>query len=158
MKTIRFFGVALFTVLLSVGFSACSSSSDDDDSNGVDTSISIEGKWKMISDKEYLWDKENNKPDFDRYQGDFIKKNEENLYSFSKKGKNLLVTRHSSGKTNEWFYISENEYYFVNSKGEKSEHLVIKELTKEQLIIYIYEGYYSEHGADHGYVRTYIRQ
>ena len=157
MKTIRFFGVALLSVLMSVGFSACSSSSDDD-SNGGDTSVSIEGKWKMVSDKEYLWDKENNKPDFDRYNGDFVNKNSDNLYSFSKKGKNLLITSHSSGETVEWFYVSENNYYFENSKGVKTHHVVIKELTKEQLIIYIYEGYYSEHGAGHGYVRTYIRQ
>ena len=36
MKTLRFFGTALFAVLMSVGFTACSSSDDDD--NGVTTS------------------------------------------------------------------------------------------------------------------------
>jgi hypothetical protein len=41
MKTLRFFGVALLTVLMSVSFFACSSSDDDDDSN----TPSIVGTW-----------------------------------------------------------------------------------------------------------------
>ena len=45
MKTIRLFGVALLTVLLSVGFSSCSKSDDDNgNGGGGGTSASIEGK------------------------------------------------------------------------------------------------------------------
>ena len=155
MKTIRFFGVALFTVLLSVGFSACSSSSDDDDSNGGDTSASIVGTWKLISEKEYAWDRVNNKPDFGK--NTYTSNSTGGLYSFSKNGKNLIYT-FSSGKTKEWFYISENEYYYVNSNGVKTDHIIIKELTKEQLTIHVYIGYYKEGGAELGQVATYIRQ
>lgn len=154
MKAIRLFGVALFTVFLSVGFSACSSSSDDDDSNGVDTSISIEGKWKKISEKEYDWNYNNNKPDFDRCR--FTSNSIGNLTSFSKNGKNLILTSLSSGKSKEWFYISENEYYFL-SDGVKSHQLIIQELTKEQLIIYVREHYFTG-GGSIVIVLTYIRQ
>ena len=37
MKTLRFIGVALFTVLMSVSFSACGGSDDDDNNGGGDT-------------------------------------------------------------------------------------------------------------------------
>ena len=55
MKTIRLFGVALLTVLISVGFSACSSSSDDDNNGGGKTSTSIEGTWYMKSMKGFYY-------------------------------------------------------------------------------------------------------
>jgi len=42
MKTLRFFGMVLLTVLMSVGFTACSSD-DDDDASG---NASIVGTWK----------------------------------------------------------------------------------------------------------------
>jgi hypothetical protein len=45
MKTLRFFGVALLTVLLSVSFSACSSSSDDDVDNGSGSSPATTNKF-----------------------------------------------------------------------------------------------------------------
>ena len=41
MKTLRLFGIALLTVLMSVGSSSCSKS--DDDNGGGETSASIEG-------------------------------------------------------------------------------------------------------------------
>jgi len=42
MKTLRFFGMVLLTVLMSVGFTACSSDDDDDTSGNA----SIVGTWK----------------------------------------------------------------------------------------------------------------
>ena len=44
MKTIRLFGVALLTVLLSVGFSSCSKSDDD---NGGSSSNPLVGTWEL---------------------------------------------------------------------------------------------------------------
>lgn len=154
MKAIRLFGVALFTVLMSVGFSSCSKS-DDDDINGGETSVSIVGTWKLISEKEYAWDYDNNKPDLGK--NTYNSNNTGDLYSFSKNGKNLIMTILSSGRTSELFYITENEYYYVDKKGVKCDHFVIKELTKEQLVIHYYESYYKESGKA-GYVQTYVRQ
>lgn len=47
MKTLRYFGVVLMTILLSLGFAACSSDDDDDNASG---STSIVGSWKQTSD------------------------------------------------------------------------------------------------------------
>lgn len=47
-KTFRFIGMVLLTVLMCVGFTACSSD-DDDDANG---SSSIVGTWKYIDSYE----------------------------------------------------------------------------------------------------------
>ena len=44
MKTIRLFGIALLTVLMSVAISSCSKS-DDDNNGGGGSSASIEGTW-----------------------------------------------------------------------------------------------------------------
>ena len=53
MKTMRLFGVALLTVLMSVSFSACGGSDDDVD-NGT-PSASIEGTWYLKSLKGYYY-------------------------------------------------------------------------------------------------------
>ena len=44
MKTLRFIGIALLTVLMSVAISSCSKS-DDDNNGGGGSSVSIEGTW-----------------------------------------------------------------------------------------------------------------
>ena len=44
MKTLRFIGMALLTVLMSVAISSCSKS-DDDNNGGGGSSASIEGTW-----------------------------------------------------------------------------------------------------------------
>ena len=50
MKTIRLFGIALLTVLMSVAISSCSKS-DDDNNGGGGSSASIEGTWYLKSEK-----------------------------------------------------------------------------------------------------------
>ena len=45
MKTLRFIGVALLTVLMSVSFSACGG---DDDNGGNNYKSLIVGKWKLV--------------------------------------------------------------------------------------------------------------
>ena len=62
MKTLRFIGIALLTVLMSVGSSSCSKS--DDDNGGGDTSASIEGIWYEMSVFEY--ELKNGEPDFSK--------------------------------------------------------------------------------------------
>lgn len=46
MKTLRFIGVALLAVLMSVSFSACGG--DDDDNGGNNYKSLIVGKWKLV--------------------------------------------------------------------------------------------------------------
>ena len=52
MKTLRFIGIALLTVLMSVSFSACGGSDDDVD-NGGGSPASIEGEWCLNTFKYY---------------------------------------------------------------------------------------------------------
>lgn len=47
MKTLRFFGMALMTILLSVSFTACSSDDDDNGSNSA-----IVGKWSWDGEED----------------------------------------------------------------------------------------------------------
>lgn len=61
MKTLRFIGVALLTVLMSVNFSACGG--DDDDNGGGGSSASIEGVWYLKSETSYKWDSSKNQYD-----------------------------------------------------------------------------------------------
>ena len=56
MKTMRLFGVALLTVLMSVGISACGGSDDDvDNGGGGSSSASIEGTWYLKSMKGFYY-------------------------------------------------------------------------------------------------------
>ena len=50
MKTFRFIGVALLTVLLSVSFSSCSKSDDD---NGGSSSNPLVGTWELSDEDGY---------------------------------------------------------------------------------------------------------
>ena len=63
MKTLRFIGIALLTVLMSVAISSCSKS-DDDNNGGGGSSASIEGTWYTTSQTWYDWDNEKNAPDY----------------------------------------------------------------------------------------------
>ena len=54
MKVIRLLGTILFSVLLSVGLSSCSKSSDDEkDDGGNNYKSLIIGKWKLKNDDNY---------------------------------------------------------------------------------------------------------
>ena len=88
MKTLRLFGIALSTVLMSVAISSCSKS-DDDNNGGGGSSASIEGTWiekRLIS---YEWDYSKNSPDMST--GEARTPNDPETWIISKNGDNLKV-------------------------------------------------------------------
>jgi hypothetical protein len=142
MKTIRLFGVALLTVLLSVGFSSCSKSDDDNgNGGGGGTSTSIEGKWYLKSEKWYGW--KNGQPDMstvtiDKTYDDYADKT---IWTFKKSGDDLILTETHNGKTNEYNLIinGNNDY-----KMGKYDRFVIKSVTPNSLVVDLYDHYYGE--------------
>lgn len=142
MKTLRLFGVALLTVLLSVGFSSCSKSDDDNgNGGGGGTSTSIEGKWYLKSEKWYGW--KNGQPDMsnvkmDKTYGDY---SDERIWVFQKSGDDLILTETHSGKTNENKLVKNgnNDY-----KMGKYDRFVIKSVTPNSLVVDLYDHYYGE--------------
>ena len=69
MKTLRLFGIALLTVLMSVGSSSCSKS-DDDNGGGGGSSASIEGTWYLKSEK-WFTDESRTKVSSETTYGDY---------------------------------------------------------------------------------------
>lgn len=88
MKTLRFFGVALLTVLMSVSFSACSSNSDDDGKQP--SSNPLIGTWEMtdIDGDDYILEI---KADGTLYQAEFYGKTEKVQISYKGTYKILSV-------------------------------------------------------------------
>lgn len=54
MKTLRLIGVALFTVLMSVSFSACSSSDDENEDGDNSYKSLIIGKWRVSGESSMV--------------------------------------------------------------------------------------------------------
>ena len=88
MKTLRFIGIALLTVLMSVAISSCSKS-DDDNNGGGGSSASIEGTWNLKRCMLYKWDYSKNSPDWST--GYSYTLNEPETWIISKNGDNLKV-------------------------------------------------------------------
>ena len=154
MKTIKLFGVALLTVLLSVSLSSCSNS--DDDNGGGSTSASIEGLWNYKSAVWYKWDSANNKAGEIKETHNYEGKNY--VMTLTKNGKDYTCNLKEGSWTNSFslIYVSGNEYYTL-ANGEKTGRFIIKSVTEKQLVVEIYETYYLD--KDHpGYgVLTYTR-
>ena len=147
MKTIRLFGVALLTVLLSVGFSSCSKSDDD---NGGGTSASIEGKWYLKSEIWYGW--KDGQPDmsyikFSVTYGDYA---DERICVIKKNGESISLTE--NGKERSISKIGNNEYQKNNDR------FVVKSLTSNSLVVDYYDNYYKDSESQKEYgVYTFMR-
>ena len=102
MRIIRLFRVALFTMLMSVSFSACSSSSDDD--GNQPSSNPLIGTWEMtdIDGDDYILEF---KADGTFYQAEFYGKTEKVQISYKGTYKILSV----SGNTYEVSFISKEK-------------------------------------------------
>ena len=113
MKTLRFIGIALLTVLMSVAISSCSKSDDDNNGSGG-SSASIEGTWNLKRFMLYEWDYYNNSPD--RSKGMAYTLNEPETWIISKNGDNLKVKESffEDGSLYEYEFIlthvKDNEY------------------------------------------------
>lgn len=138
MKTLRLFGIALLTVLMSVAISSCSKS--DDDNNGGDTSASIEGKWYLKS--EIWYGMKNGQIDMSNITlnetyGDYAN---ERVWTFKKSGNDLILTEKYSGQTSEYTLVRNG-----NNDYQKSyDRFVVKTLTSNSLVVDYYDNYYDD--------------
>ena len=147
MKTLRFIGIALLTVLMSVAISSCSKS--DDDNGGGGSSASIEGTWNLKRFIYYQWDYYNNSPD--RSKGWAHTLNEPETWIISKKGDNLKVKESyfEEGSLYEYEFIlthvKDNEYKIEDDR------LIFSNITETSMQMNVYYDYYDDTSTSKGY-------
>ena len=140
MKTLRFIGIALLTVLMSVAISSCSKS-DDDNNGGGDTSASIEGKWYLKS--EIWYGMKNGQIDMSNITlnetyGDYAN---ERVWTFKKSGNDLILTqKDSDGYTKEYTLVRNGN----NDYQKSDDRFVVKTLTSNSLVVDFYDNYYDD--------------
>lgn len=148
MKTLRFIGMALLTVLMSVAISSCSKS-DDDNNGGGGSSASIEGTWiekRLIS---YEWDYSKNSPDMST--GEARTPNAPETWIISKNGDNLKVKQSFSedGSLYEYEFIlthvKDNEYKIEDDR------LIFSNITETSMQMNVYYDYYDDTSTSKGY-------
>ena len=139
MKTLRLFGIALLTVLMSVAISSCSKS-DDDNNGGGDTSASIEGKWYLKS--EIWYGMKNGQIDMSNITlnetyGDYAN---ERVWTFKKSGNDLILTEESPNWTNEYTLVRNGN----NDYQKSDDRFVVKTLTSNSLVVDFYDNYFDD--------------
>ena len=148
MKTLRFIGIALLTVLMSVAISSCSKS-DDDNNGGGGSSASIEGTWNLKRCMLYKWDYSKNSPDWST--GYSYTLNEPETWIISKNGDNLKVKESyfEEGSLYEYEFIlthvKDNEYKI------EDDHLIFSNITETSMQMNVYYDYYDDTSTDKGY-------
>lgn len=154
MKTLRFVGVALLTVLMSVGFSACGGDDDDVDNGGGSSSASIEGTWHPKSQIWYDWDSEKNAPNY----SDSYTNNNDETWIFTKDGDNFKwrYIYPDNGReyeeSRELIRNKENDYRVVYN-GRSYSRIVFKNVTAKSIELEYWDGYYRTEGtAEYGIV------
>ena len=145
MKTLRFIGVALLTVLMSVSFSACGG--DDDDVDNGTPSASIEGSWYLKSLKGYRYYVADGKvephsssknPDVE-----YDDNSKSVVFTLSLKGENISFFNGS--KTTFLFEkMGGNEYICKRSKTEVYDRIVIKDVSKDKLVFEWWDDYFKD--------------
>ena len=144
MKTFRFIRVALLTVLLSVGFSSCSKS--DDDNGGSDTSASIEGKWYLKSEK-WFTDASRKTVSSEKTYGDYAN---ERIWVIQKSGDGISLTE--NGTERSVTKIGNNDY------KKNNDRFVVKSLTPNSLVVDYYDNYYKDDESQKEYgVYTFMK-
>ena len=139
MKTLRLFGIALLTVLMSVAISSCSKSDDDNNGSGG-SSASIEGTWIEKRNISYEWDYSKNSPDMST--GVARTPNDPETWIISKNGDNLKVKESffEEGSLYEYEFIlthvKDNEYKI------EDDHLIFSNITETSMQIDVYYDYY----------------
>ena len=148
MKTLRFIGIALLTVLMSVAISSCSKS-DDDNNGGGGSSASIEGTWIEKRNIYYEWDYSKNSPDMST--GEAGTPNDPETWIISKNGDNL--------KVKESFFeegsLYEDEFILTHVKDNEykieDDCLIFSNITETSMQMNVYYDYYDDTSTDKGY-------
>ena len=152
MKTLRLFGVALLTVLLSVGFSSCSKSDDDNSKGGGgETSASIEGKWYLKSTKGYRYyvadgkvEPHNSSKNPDVEYDDNSKSV---VVTLSTKGEDIYCNFNGAGYSSDTFIFEKmggNEYICKRPKSDIYDRIVIKDVSKDRFVFEWWDDYYKD--------------
>ena len=147
MKTLRFIGIALLTVLMSVAISSCSKS-DDDNNGGGGSSASIEGTWIEKRFIYYQWDYYNNSPDRSRS----YTLNGSETWIISKRGDNLKVKASffDSGSFHEYEFIlthvKDNEY-----KNDEDDRFIFNNISETSMQVEVYIDYYDDTSTNKAY-------
>ena len=143
MKTLRFIGIALLTVLMSVAISSCSKS--DDDNGGGDTSASIEGIWYTMTLIEY--ELKNGEPDFSKLVWSHDYSDSNSSWTFAKTNDGYNVTMLENG-IHEYSLVKvgNNEY-----KMGTVDKVVILSVSSNSLELGIYENFY-KNSSDQAYI------
>ena len=141
MKTLRLFGIAFLTVLMSVGSSSCSKS-DDDNGGGGGSSASIEGTWYLKSEK-WFTDESRTKVSSETTYGDYAN---EIVWTFKKSGNDLILTEEGfPDYTNEY---TKDEYTLVRNGNNDyqvyDDRFVVKTLSSNSLVVDYYDNYYDD--------------
>lgn len=154
MKTLRLLGMAFIAVLVSVSFSACGGS-DDDDNGGSNVSASFEGEWHVTTLKRYEWDSSKNAPNLSNVTKEktFGTTSDFETWVITKKDNgNILVKLmtdndakyHYNGtvivQETEYKHLSGNEYY-KEKKGTVTDRLIFKTISSNQLTVEYIEYY-----------------
>ena len=148
MKTLRFIGIALLTVLMSVAISSCSKS-DDDNNGGGGSSASIEGTWIEKRNISYEWDYSKNSPDMST--GKARTPNDPETWIISKNGDNLKVKQSffDSGSFHEHEFIlthvKDNEYKIEDDR------LIFSNITETSMQMNVYYDYYDDTSTNKAY-------
>ena len=149
MKTLRFIGIALLTVLMSVAISSCSKS-DDDNNGGEGSSASIEGTWIEKRNISYEWDYSKNSPDWST--GYSYTLNEPETWIISKNGDNLKVKESyfEEGSLYEYEFIlthvKDNEY-----KNDEDDRFIFNNISETSMQIDVYIEYYDDTSTNKAY-------
>jgi hypothetical protein len=130
MKAIRLFGVALFTVLLCVGFSSCSKSDDD---NGASLSNPLVGTWRAEvheHDVNHYWEITFN-ADFSWSTVDYRKdkekpSNPDESGTYTIKDNTTLILTNSKGEVDSIKFTITDGNKLVFSEGERVTYYKIK--------------------------------
>ena len=144
MKTLRFIGITLLTVLMSVGSSSCSKS-DDDNGGGGGSSASIEGTWYLKSEK-WFTDESRTKVSSETTYGDYAN---EIVWTFKKRGNDLILTEEEFPDYTNDYTLVRNEYTLVrngNNDYHKGDYdrFVVKTLSSNSLVVDYYDNYYDD--------------
>lgn len=148
MKTLRLFGIALLTVLMSVAISSCSKSDDDNNGSGG-SSASIEGTWKEKSHIHYKWDYSKDSPDMST--GEAFPPNDPETWIISKNGDNLKVKQSffESGSLREdefiLTHVKDNEYKIEDDR------IIFSNITETSMQMDTYFDYYDNTSENKGY-------
>ena len=145
MKTLRFIGITLLTVLMSVGSSSCSKS--DDDNGGGETSASIEGIWYKMSAYEYEFN--NGEPDFSKLVRSHDDSDSNSSWTFAKTNDGYNVTSLGNGTVDEYSYVKvgNNEY-----KVDNADKVVILGVSSNTLELGTYENFYKSSSSYKAYI------